>query len=85
MRFFICISPRRRLGLSLAALLLGAFTLGATAGSATAEAVSSQSYEFDPGSRIRGAQPQLFSGSIGFTYGFDLPPGRGGLTPALLK
>ncbi len=44
---------------------------------------SSQSYEFDPGSRIRGAQPQLFSGSIGFSYGFDLPPGRGGLTPAL--
>ncbi len=71
----------------------GAFAVGATAdlGSpvqrigegATAEAVSSQSYEFDPGSRIRGAQPQLFSGSIGFTYGFDLPPGRGGLTPSL--
>ncbi|HRI57114.1 MAG TPA: hypothetical protein PK170_08470, partial [Anaerolineae bacterium] len=45
--------------------------------------VASQSYEFDPGSRIRAAQPQLFSGSIGFTYGFDLLPGRGGLTPAL--
>ncbi len=49
----------------------------------TDDVVDSVSYEFDPGSRIRGAQPQLFSGSIGFTYGFDLPPGRGGLTPSL--
>jgi len=40
-------------------------------------------FEFDPGPRVRGAQPQLFSGSIGYTYPFALPPGRGGLTPQL--
>ncbi len=40
-------------------------------------------YEFDPGPMVRGAQPQLYSGSIGYSYQFDLPPGRGGLTPQL--
>ncbi len=40
-------------------------------------------WEFDPGSRIKGAQPSLFSASISYDYPFDVPPGRGGLTPAL--
>jgi RHS repeat-associated protein/uncharacterized repeat protein (TIGR01451 family) len=44
---------------------------------------STAQFEFDPGHRIRGAQPQLFSGSISYNYPFALPPGRGGLTPQL--
>ncbi|HRI55919.1 MAG TPA: hypothetical protein PK170_02365, partial [Anaerolineae bacterium] len=34
-------------------------------------------------SSLRGAQTNLFSLSIGYSYRFDLPPGRGGLTPLL--
>ncbi len=48
-----------------------------------AAAASGTNYEFDPGSRIKGARPQLYSGSISYAYDFELPPGRGGLTPAL--
>jgi RHS repeat-associated protein/uncharacterized repeat protein (TIGR01451 family) len=44
---------------------------------------NSAQFEFDPGQRIRGAQPQLFSGSLSYHYPFDLPPGRGGQTPQL--
>ncbi len=34
-------------------------------------------------SSLRGAQTNLFSLSIGYSYPLDLPPGRGGLTPLL--
>ena len=44
---------------------------------------NSASYQYDPGSRIKGARPQLYSGSISYSYDFDIPPGRGGLTPML--
>jgi uncharacterized repeat protein (TIGR01451 family) len=54
----------------------GVFAIGAAT-------TSSSDYQFDPGSRIKGARPQLFSGSISYSYDFELPPGRGGLTPAL--
>ncbi|MCP4129084.1 MAG: hypothetical protein GY753_18800, partial [Gammaproteobacteria bacterium] len=40
-------------------------------------------YAFDPGSDIRGAQPNLFTRSYAYNYPIPLPPGRGGLTPAL--
>ena len=33
--------------------------------------------------RIRGLKPDLFSGTIHYTYHFDLPPVPGGLTPTL--
>jgi uncharacterized repeat protein (TIGR01451 family) len=54
----------------------GVFAVGATA-------TAGPDYQFDPGPRIKGARPQLFSGSISYSYDFELPPGRGGLTPAL--
>ena len=50
---------------------------------AAAATGNSASYQFDPGSRIKGTRPQLFSGSISYDYGFELPPGRGGMTPVL--
>ncbi|NLE77632.1 MAG: DUF11 domain-containing protein, partial [Chloroflexi bacterium] len=41
------------------------------------------SYILEQTASIRGAQAQLFSGSIAYQYGFSLPPGRGGLAPKL--
>ncbi len=41
------------------------------------------SFSVDRMTRVRGAQASLYNGSITTSYGFDLPPGRGGLTPAL--
>jgi uncharacterized repeat protein (TIGR01451 family) len=41
------------------------------------------SYVLERLSSVRGAQTNLFTRSIGFSYGFELPPGRGGLAPRL--
>ncbi len=41
------------------------------------------SYVLERASSVRGAQTNLFTRSIGYAYPFELPPGRGGLTPQL--
>lgn len=45
--------------------------------------VSTVDYITERMSALRGAQTNLFSLSVGYTYAFDLPPGSGGLTPRL--
>ncbi len=47
------------------------------------QSITGAVYGFDPGADIRGAVTNLYSGSFGYTYPIPLPPGRGGLTPAL--
>ena len=46
-------------------------------------AAGSADYLVERMSSLRGAQTNLFTRSIGYNYGFELPPGRGGLTPLL--
>ena len=41
------------------------------------------SYMVERMSSLRGAQTNLFTLSVGYAYNFDLPPGRGGLSPRL--
>ncbi|MCB0250620.1 MAG: DUF11 domain-containing protein [Anaerolineae bacterium] len=40
-------------------------------------------FSVDRMTAVRGAQTSLYSRSIAYTYGFDLPAGRGGLSPVL--
>ena len=47
------------------------------------EGSTGETFVSEESDRIRGVQPSLFTGSINSSYGFELPPGRGGLTPVL--
>ncbi|MCW5860401.1 MAG: DUF11 domain-containing protein, partial [Caldilineales bacterium] len=48
-----------------------------------AEGGAEDTYLVEGQTTLRGAQPQLFTGAIGYSYDFRLPPGQGGLQPVL--
>lgn len=48
-----------------------------------AEGGAEESYLVEGQTTLQGAQPQLFTGSIGYRDDFNLPPGQGGLQPVL--
>ena len=61
----------------------GQLTTTATLTQVGTYAAGSLDYMVERMSSLRGAQTNLFTRSIGYSYAFELPPGRGGLTPVL--